>query len=44
MSNVDLALGFHEDSVLLNILTNDLQVNVKSLLLKFEYDTKPIDI
>lgn len=41
--NEDFALGFHKDTVLLNILTNHLQVNVKSLLLKFEDDTKMID-
>lgn len=40
--NEGFALGFHKDPVLLN-LTNDLQVNVKSLLLKFEDDTKMID-
>lgn len=43
LSNEEFALGFHKDPMLLNILTNDLLVNVKSLLLKFEDDTKMID-
>lgn len=44
LSNVDLTLGFCKDPVLLNILKNDLQVNVKSLQLKFEDETKMVDI
>jgi len=38
LSNVDFALGFYEDPMLQNILTNDLERNVKLLLLKFADD------
>lgn len=37
-SNVDFVLGFHKDLMLWNILTNDLERNVKLLLLKFADD------
>lgn len=43
LSSEEFALGFHKDPVLLNILTNDVLVNAKSLLLKFEDDTKMVE-
>lgn len=43
LSNEEFVLAFHRDPVLLNIWTNDLQVNSKSLLLKFDDDKKMIN-